>query len=304
MKRRFLAFILTLIMIFTTMELPVFSNGLSSSHTLTVIASEGGSATGGGNYAEDTVVDISAEPNDGYIFVCWYFEDGFFENQEYAETTFVMPDDDATITAIFQSEDFFAELDAELENIKLINNGVMPDIYTSEESCIPRFINGKYSDVIVADSDDAIESLCDIKSLMLFIDPYEEFEVIKVSEIENVRHYRLQQLYNGLTVFGKQLIITTDLGGNIKSLNGNYIVLGDIPVIPSINLEDAYQIAETAYGEIITDGELMIYALSDNTPELVWYFETQDCLVFVSAESSEILKAISPSIETTIPAYD
>jgi len=304
MNRRFLTFIVALAVVFATMELPISANGLSSGYTLTIIAGEGGTATGGGDYAEGEIVNISAEPDNGYIFVYWYLEDGFFENQEYAETTFTMPDNNVTITAIFQSEDFFAELDAEFENIKLINNGVMPDIYTTEENCIPRFINGKYSDVIVTDEKSAIESLCDIKSIMFFEDPYEEFELIQVTETENTIHYRLQQLYNGLTVYGKQLIVTTDLSGNIRSLNGNYTVIYGISAIPNIDNQTAYQIAETAYGEIVADGELIIYTLSDNSPELAWYFETQDCLVYVSVEDGENLKAISLSIEATVYAYD
>jgi len=302
MNRRFLAFILTLVMIFTTTELPVYANGLSSDYTLTIIAGEGGTATGGGNYAESTVVDITAEPDNGYIFVCWALDGGFFENQEYAETTFVMPDDDATITAIFQSEDFFAELEAEFENLQYINNGVIPDIYASEDSCIPRFINGKYSDVIVTDEESAIESLCDIKSIMFFKDPYEEFELIQVTETENTIHYRLQQLYNGLNVYGKQLIVTTDLSGNIRSLNGNYTVLYDIPVIPTVDYQTAVQTAGTDYGEVITDGELLIL-LTEDAQELAWYFETRNRLVFVSAVDGEILRAISPSIEATVYIY-
>jgi len=283
LNHRFLAFILALIMTLTTTELSFAAgNGLSPDYTLTLIAIEGGTVTGGGDYAEGEIVNITAEPNNGYIFVCWCLEDGTFENQEYAETTFTMPADDVTITAIFQDMDTFAGLAAEIENMLLINNGELPDMYITKNDYVPGFIDGMYSDVVVTDYDSAIDSLYDIKELMLFDDPSEQFEGASIMENEFSYYYRLQQLYEGLRVYGNQLIVTTDLSGNIRTLSGSYDVIYDMPVTPIIDCASAALTVEADYGEVITDGELLIL-LTEDAQELAWCFETRDCLVFVSA---------------------
>jgi len=76
-----------------------------------------------------------------------------------------------------------------------------------------------------------------------------------------------------------------------------------MPVTPIIDYASAALTVEADYGEVITDGELLVL-LTEDAQELAWCFETRDCLVFVNAVDGEILKAISLSIETTIPAYD
>jgi uncharacterized repeat protein (TIGR02543 family) len=69
---------------------------------------EGGTATdltGGSPYAKDTVVTIGAEPAVGYGFVGWTApgtQGGEFGDPNVAETTFTMPDGDATVTAHFE----------------------------------------------------------------------------------------------------------------------------------------------------------------------------------------------------------
>ena len=65
----------------------------------------GGTATDLTNespYAEDTVVSIKAEANEGYGFVNWTTPAGGFDNASAAETTFTMPAQNVTVTANFE----------------------------------------------------------------------------------------------------------------------------------------------------------------------------------------------------------
>ncbi len=51
--------------------------------------------------AEGTEVDLVAAPADGYRFIEWGATAGELDDAEKAETTFIMPDEDATVTANF-----------------------------------------------------------------------------------------------------------------------------------------------------------------------------------------------------------
>jgi hypothetical protein len=53
-------------------------------------------------YAEDTVVSVKAEANEGYGFVNWTAPAGGFGNASAAETTFTMPAQNITVTANFE----------------------------------------------------------------------------------------------------------------------------------------------------------------------------------------------------------
>jgi hypothetical protein len=70
-------------------------------YVLTINSGTGGSISTG-SYAEGTVINISAAPNYGYEFNKWITTNGgIFGNANSASTTFTMPANATTITAIF-----------------------------------------------------------------------------------------------------------------------------------------------------------------------------------------------------------
>ena len=81
----------------TEMEMPYFNL------TLQAQPPEGGELTGGGEHQQNSVVTVSATPNDGYLFQNWR-KDGTVISTE-AEFDFVMPDEDVTLTAHFIAEE-------------------------------------------------------------------------------------------------------------------------------------------------------------------------------------------------------
>ncbi len=71
-------------------------------YTVTVNASGGGTATGGGSYAEGETVTLSAQANQGYRFTGWTSSDGgTFADASSESTTFTMPAGDVTVRAVF-----------------------------------------------------------------------------------------------------------------------------------------------------------------------------------------------------------
>ena len=81
----------------TEMEMPYFNL------TLEAQPPEGGELTGGGEHQQNSVVTVSATPNDGYLFQNWR-KDGSVISIE-PEFEYVMPDHDVTLTAHFIEEE-------------------------------------------------------------------------------------------------------------------------------------------------------------------------------------------------------
>ena len=59
----------------------------------------------------------------------------------------------------------------------------------------------------------------------------------------NYSNVRLPQVYNGIPVYGKQLLVHLDQAGQIVAVNGQYAPGLDIPSAPSITQEQAEQVA-------------------------------------------------------------
>ncbi len=78
----------------------------SSIKELTLAATEGGTITpapGKTKYGVDSILDLTAVPDDGWSFSRWECSSpkGSFSDSTSPETTFTMPDEDCTVTAVF-----------------------------------------------------------------------------------------------------------------------------------------------------------------------------------------------------------
>lgn len=87
-------------------DFTVTANFASSVRNLTMAATDGGTVTpevGVTTVGVDTVISVSATPATGYAFSHWECssEKGVFENVKDSETTFTVPDEDCTVTAVF-----------------------------------------------------------------------------------------------------------------------------------------------------------------------------------------------------------
>lgn len=87
--------------VFDTIPIIVRAN---DEHYLTVAAGEGGRITAGesGLYRSGDKINLAAAASDGYRFVKWTSSaGGSFENENSPQTTFTMPQNDTTVTAVF-----------------------------------------------------------------------------------------------------------------------------------------------------------------------------------------------------------
>ena len=73
---------------------------------LTIVSNmpEAGTVSGGGEYEYNTEVDVSAHPNEGYVFVGWYYGRDVLSQQE--DYKYKMWDRDVTLTAYFRLKNY------------------------------------------------------------------------------------------------------------------------------------------------------------------------------------------------------
>lgn len=206
------------------------------------------------------------------------------------------PDDDTSGDLTY--EELIQKQQEELDNIEDLNGGELPEITLDEEDYIPSFIIGTYSEEVVTDYDSAIESLKDIEHLMGFENVEEEFVGQQINEFEGTIQYRLQQMYDGYPVYGKQLIVTTDDDGNITSLSGDYDPLqGVLNTEINVTEAEAYTIVSAEGYSDDTDAELVVYTL-DGYNEFAWLFEGS-YTVLVSAVDGVVLLTFTNVITET-----
>jgi Zn-dependent metalloprotease len=98
-------------------------------------------------------------------------------------------------------------------------------------------------------------------------------------------HVRLDQIYHGIPVFGKQLIVHIDPQGRVASVNGHFFPGIDLPTQPSIGAEQAEgaalrdilenQLEPAERASVKTDvrsakTQLMVYIDQSNKARLAW----------------------------------
>ena len=229
--------------------------------------------------------------------VTYYLQDEIFETVplEIGEDTYFS----GTILSV-SGNPTFESLEAEHENILKINNN---ELYIAvDDNGTPNYIEGKYSDKTVNNASEAISTLNDIYYLMGFNNVEEEFSLVDETEVplvETTRHYRFQQMLNGIPVYGYQLVVSVNSEGEVEALSGHYY--------PSINFEDEAVISEAEAKEIASSNSEdtqvrsngLVYYQDPETNELqlAWEIDTQSSKYFISAQNGEIISGFSSIID-------
>lgn len=137
---------------------------------------------------------------------------------------------------------------------------------------------------------------------------FDELELYSLSETDGQKFYRLQQLYNGLPVYGCYVtIIASDQGEALGLLSDCKDIDESISLIPSISQEEIEnnikQYAISSWGELyddfsiqkITDDKLVIYN-QDDSSHLAYRINVsngKDYTVIVDSISGVVLESIS-----------
>ncbi len=197
-------------------------------------------------------------------------------------------------------------------------------IIWNDESGTPRFIEMKKSvsrktPLIQTNSDKketARNFLVENKSLLKISNPENEFEISLAQEdVLGFTHVRFNQLYKGIKVWARELIVHLDKSGTVLSLNGNYEVTPSILVDLDGKIDRAGAISiavkNLSAKKSITSIQPLLENILDyhgpaadkiiwynkyNVPHLAWFIEARaslsnDWYYFIDAETGNILDA-------------
>ena len=190
------------------------------------------------------------------------------------ETQFV------TLKAVIQSNNFSKDLDFELRVIKNTYENYDTDyiydmdslellyvynddpdeleVYLSDEGYVEE-ITGKFSEFIVESPEEALLALYEVKSLMGCDDPKEQLQWESTGKNKYGYYFSFQQVYEGIPVYGRTIVVSTDLEGNTKSLHSSFIPELEIDVNNVISEAEVKAVIENNNYEYVASEGLVIY---------------------------------------------
>ncbi len=117
----------------------------------------------------------------------------------------------------------------------------------------------------------------------------EELVDCQQDEAFDNRYWRFSQSYEGIPVYGRDVIVGADEEGEVLFLSSNFLDLEGVPTEPEISGEEA----EEAAGSDAVYGGTVIYSLGDAEPCLAWQVVTYEddgiSINFVDAETGDVV---------------
>lgn len=119
-----------------------------------------------------------------------------------------------------------------------------------------------------------------------------------------ITYYRFGQSYQGIPVYGRNVVVAASEGGDVLGVTGNYLSVGEIATDSQVGAEDATEAARA--GDASAEARpwgLCIYSLGEGDPTLTWQVETWgdkgQWLVFVSALDGSVVaeRELTKSLE-------
>lgn len=165
------------------------------------------------------------------------------------------------------------------------------------------FLSVDFTDRSITDEASAREAIRDVSDRLGITSVQEELGPADRSEVLGDTYYSFQQMYQGIPVYGRNVVVSADTDGNTLMLSSGYSAVDGLDTVPKISEEKASEKlmkAEPSQTRPIPAG-LVIYALNGAQPQLSWTFyhagQGDAAFYFVSARNGEILH-ISPRIYT------
>ncbi|MDI9242466.1 lectin-like protein [Fusibacillus kribbianus] len=152
-----------------------------------------------------------------------------------------------------------------------------------------------FTDRQITDERSAQDAVGDVAALLGIESPAEELEAADRREVLGDTYYRFRQMYHGVPVYGRSVVVSASAEGTAQMLSSGYEPLEDISVEPKLSEEAALAAAAGQYSDQanLTSEGLVIYPRNGEKPELAWLI---DCcagetleLCFISAMDGRCL---------------
>jgi bacillolysin len=166
--------------------------------------------------------------------------------------------------------------------------------YSYDDKNNLKFIDGKFSNINVSDSNDVLTAIDLIKDKIGINDTSKELKLFSNEESNNITFYKYHQFYNDINVIYQDVVVSVDNKGNILSYSGYYLPDINIDTVPQKSSEDINTIALQYLGSNskIVSNDLCIWAYN-NVPTLSYhitgYSDNNALDIMIDANSGKIL---------------
>lgn len=143
----------------------------------------------------------------------------------------------------------------EIENMNLENDEFYIG-YNSDRTQVAN-IEGKYSDIVIENAEDALDAIQSIHSVLGIADPYNELQSNVTNSDTYGAEYSFTQYYNGVRVYGRKIMASINASGDADFLRSNLLateVLDNTNMNWAYSQEQAENAALNAYAEQAPDG--------------------------------------------------
>ncbi len=170
---------------------------------------------------------------------------------------------------------------ADIEDMNESNDNFMMTYDDSGE--LVRHIDGKFTDVIVNNADDALDAVQSVHEILGIDDPYEELEVLNIFSDEYGAQYSFRQMHDyddeQIEVYGRTVMVSANASGDTDFLSSTVIETSRMnDVFTRHTREEAENAALNHYGDYSRleaasqDTKLIVYSLNEYEDEPVLAF--------------------------------
>jgi len=205
----------------------------------------------------------------------------------------------ASIVAII-SLIFILNNKKEEEKINKLNEITKSPNVILREDGVARYVGEKEVTVEVKTENDVFEVIEEVGDYFRIDEPKSVLEIKTVRESNELKYYKLSQKYNGIKVYGNELIVTVNKENKVKSITGKYVPITNTSTYSSINIDEMEKNLSTILNEEykLLEKSKTIY-IKDGTPIYCYVYTlvTKDGIndVFIDAKESIVVEKISKS---------
>lgn len=169
--------------------------------------------------------------------------------------------------------------DYSVTDIEKMNEGKNIDIEYGKDGSQVNLIDGKYSEIVIENAEDALDAIQGVRSIIGLKDAYSELTLFADNSDEYGPTYTFSQLYNGYKVYGRSITVSADKTGIVDWLNSGVLAtskLDKIDISTSTSKDEAEKTATEYFGgKCVADEkktELIFYTLGEyeNNPVLAY----------------------------------
>ncbi len=152
-----------------------------------------------------------------------------------------------------------------------------------------------FSGQTVTDRDQALDAISLVADQLNISDPAGELTECREQTYCDISFYRFAQSYQGVRVYGRDVILAADAQGQVQALTHNYQNVDGLDIEPALSQEQARKAVGEAYPEVtgLLDMGLCIYSLEGIQPTLTWQFQVSGPgvmeLCFVDAHTGKVV---------------